>query len=298
MCNWITLPGLRVLFPPPSLPSSACRLVASWWQIGCQSFQPSGSQTLFKSRKQGTPVWYEFPHEPFFFCKREIFPRDPSADPQLHVMWQHSFQRRLGKWNVDFFRPQGGSRAKGQEPVTVRNNRCPLSFAVSCPDSLLWPHFPGSSLRAQCHLSCQSFPWNLTSKPRNSPMPFPSSPFGSVESYELFELSFCFLRYLYLLVSWSVYNLKKNLFIYYFIYLFWLRQVLAVARGIFSCGMRPLSCGMWDRVPWPGIEPGPPALGAWSLTHWTTGKSWSVYNFLKILIKKTFMEYSWFTVLC
>ena len=23
-------------------------------------------------------------------------------------------------------------------------------------------------------------------------------------------------------------------------------------------------------VPWPGIEPGPPALGTWSLTHWTT----------------------------
>ena len=30
------------------------------------------------------------------------------------------------------------------------------------------------------------------------------------------------------------------------------------------------SCGMWDLVPWPGIKPGPPALGAQSLTHWTT----------------------------
>ena len=27
---------------------------------------------------------------------------------------------------------------------------------------------------------------------------------------------------------------------------------------------------MWDLVPWPGIEPGPPAVGAWSLNHWTT----------------------------
>ena len=27
---------------------------------------------------------------------------------------------------------------------------------------------------------------------------------------------------------------------------------------------------MWDLVPWPGIEPGPPALGAWSLNHCTT----------------------------
>ena len=31
-----------------------------------------------------------------------------------------------------------------------------------------------------------------------------------------------------------------------------------------------LNRGMWDVVPWPGIEPGPPALGAWSLSHWTT----------------------------
>ena len=31
-----------------------------------------------------------------------------------------------------------------------------------------------------------------------------------------------------------------------------------------------LSCGMWDLVPWPGIELGRPALGAWSLSHWTT----------------------------
>ena len=27
---------------------------------------------------------------------------------------------------------------------------------------------------------------------------------------------------------------------------------------------------MWDLVPWLGIEPRPPALGAWSLTHWIT----------------------------
>ena len=32
---------------------------------------------------------------------------------------------------------------------------------------------------------------------------------------------------------------------------------------------------MWDLVPQPGIEPGPPALGVWSLTHWTTREvSW------------------------
>ena len=31
-----------------------------------------------------------------------------------------------------------------------------------------------------------------------------------------------------------------------------------------------LSCGMWDLAPWPGIEPWLPAMGAQSLSHWTT----------------------------
>ena len=45
-----------------------------------------------------------------------------------------------------------------------------------------------------------------------------------------------------------------------FNYLFlisWLSQVLVAARKIFSCSV-------WDLVSWPGIEPGSPALGAWS----------------------------------
>ena len=29
-------------------------------------------------------------------------------------------------------------------------------------------------------------------------------------------------------------------------------------------------CGTWDLVPWPGIIPRPPELGAWSLNHLTT----------------------------
>ena len=37
-----------------------------------------------------------------------------------------------------------------------------------------------------------------------------------------------------------------------------------------SCGMQTLSCGLWDLVLWPGIEPRNPALGAWSLSHRTT----------------------------
>ena len=57
---------------------------------------------------------------------------------------------------------------------------------------------------------------------------------------------------------------------YYFIYLFgcagfWLwhtgSSVFVAAYRIFSFGMQTLSCGMWDLVSWPGIEPWPPALG-------------------------------------
>ena len=41
---------------------------------------------------------------------------------------------------------------------------------------------------------------------------------------------------------------------------------LVVAWGNFSsCGMQTLSYGVWDLVPWPGIEPGPPALALLSL---------------------------------
>ena len=40
------------------------------------------------------------------------------------------------------------------------------------------------------------------------------------------------------------------------------------------------SCGMWGLIPLPRIKLGPPALGVWSLSHWTTrevprpGTSW------------------------
>ena len=64
----------------------------------------------------------------------------------------------------------------------------------------------------------------------------------------------------------------------YFLFI-WLHWVLAAAHGIFylscstrdlSCGMQTLSCSLWDLVPWLGIKPRLPALGMWSLSHWTT----------------------------
>ena len=52
-----------------------------------------------------------------------------------------------------------------------------------------------------------------------------------------------------------------------------------VAASGLSCGMRDLylwhansQLRMWDLVPQAGIEPGPPAFGAQSPSHWTTRK--------------------------
>ena len=52
---------------------------------------------------------------------------------------------------------------------------------------------------------------------------------------------------------------------------------LVVACGIFFflvMACRIFSCSMWDLliVPWQGMVLRPPALGAWSLNHWTTRK--------------------------
>ena len=67
----------------------------------------------------------------------------------------------------------------------------------------------------------------------------------------------------------------------YFLFVIWLHQVLVAACTIFDlhCGMQILSCGMWDLVPWPGIKPRPPALGAWSLSYWTTREVSCTYLF-------------------
>ena len=60
-------------------------------------------------------------------------------------------------------------------------------------------------------------------------------------------------------------------FCFFNIYLFWLHRVLVVAHGIFieACGLLVVAC-MRDLFPRLGIEPGPPALGMQSLTHWAT----------------------------
>ena len=37
-----------------------------------------------------------------------------------------------------------------------------------------------------------------------------------------------------------------------------------------NCSLVALNYDTWDPVPRSGIEPGPPALGEQSLSHWTT----------------------------
>ena len=47
-------------------------------------------------------------------------------------------------------------------------------------------------------------------------------------------------------------------------------QDLPCPCWIFSFGVWDFfSCGMGNLVPQPGMEPRPPALGTWSLSHWT-----------------------------
>ena len=47
--------------------------------------------------------------------------------------------------------------------------------------------------------------------------------------------------------------------------------VAACGLLVVACKLLVAAC-MWVLVLRPGIEPGPPALGVWSLTHWTTRK--------------------------
>ena len=64
-------------------------------------------------------------------------------------------------------------------------------------------------------------------------------------------------------------------------------------HGIFDlcCDVQTLRCSMCDLVPWPRIKPRPPALKAWSLSHWTTGKV-KVKSFSRVWLFATPMDSS------
>ena len=63
-------------------------------------------------------------------------------------------------------------------------------------------------------------------------------------------------------------NWKNLTYVFVFIYLF----IHLAALG--------LSCDMWNLVPWPGSEIGSPALGAWSLSYWSTREFCEYVNFI------------------
>ena len=95
--------------------------------------------------------------------------------------------------------------------------------------------------------------------------------------------------------SWNIGNFINGkyfsflcfIFKYLFIYLAalslsygtWYLLSLFAARRIFSWGIWTLNCGMWDLVPWPGIEPVAPALRVQSLSHWTTREVSKYFSF-------------------
>ena len=72
------------------------------------------------------------------------------------------------------------------------------------------------------------------------------------------------------LIRMSVF--KKMFFFFLNVSVYLLCRGLVAALWFFSLhyGVQTLSCGMWNLVLWARIELVPPALGAQSLSHWTT----------------------------
>ena len=54
--------------------------------------------------------------------------------------------------------------------------------------------------------------------------------------------------------------------------------IFVATCGIFGSYIQILSCSMWDLVPRPGIELGPPELGVHSLGHWATREVPTICN--------------------
>ena len=67
-------------------------------------------------------------------------------------------------------------------------------------------------------------------------------------------------------------NLLWRLWFFLIFYLFTYLAVPDLGWGMqdLHWGMWTLNCHMWNLVPWPGIELRLPALGMYSLRHWTT----------------------------
>ena len=74
---------------------------------------------------------------------------------------------------------------------------------------------------------------------------------------------------------------SDGLSLYIFKTFVWLSRVLVVTHRIFDthCSEWTFSCDLWDLVPWPGIEPLPPAVGP--LDHQGSPMVRSSYFWLK-----------------
>ena len=76
-------------------------------------------------------------------------------------------------------------------------------------------------------------------------------PLGTISSFFNFE----FISYKRCQITFIFFKEREKAF-------FFLNFTFLLAPG--------LGCIMWDLVPWAGIKPRPPALGAQSLSYWTT----------------------------
>ena len=140
---------------------------------------------------------------------------------------------------------------------------------------LRWPARPSmieSLIRSQwvpqmCHFTPASA-WTFF--PDIYTPPFTSHPSVSAQTLPSQHFHLSFLLYF----SSSFLNIYFDAFVSYLAALgqSWHvgSSVFIAACRIFSCSIQTLSWGKWDLVPWPGIEPGPPELGVWSLSHWMT----------------------------
>ena len=55
--------------------------------------------------------------------------------------------------------------------------------------------------------------------------------------------------------------------------------------------MGTLGYSLWDLISRPEIEPGPPALGVWSLSHWTTKEVPTLFYMGKFFMDSTVEGY-------
>ena len=93
---------------------------------------------------------------------------------------------------------------------------------------------------------------------------------------------FFFFFYHIKVLCWYFFNFPK---IFFFQYLFAYLAVLGL-----SCGRYVGSSFLTRNQIWPGIRPWPPALGAWSLSHWTTREVPPKIFFLLHLVNRTFIQ--------